>query len=101
MALIPAIIFLILEPYKNNKLVRFHSLQSIFFFVAGTVLSIAAIPISLILALVPFLGPLLSGLVWAIIYLGLPIIWLITVIKVYQGERYKLPVIGDLAEKQV
>src|SRR5690349_15714318 len=50
--IIPAIVFLVLEPYNRNRFIRFHSFQSIFFAVAWTVIWIALG----IFAHIPFLG---------------------------------------------
>ena len=93
--IIPAIVFLILEPYNKKRFVRFHSFQCLFFAVAWTVLWIALgvvghIPILgwVTLLLSPLIG--LAGLV----------IWIILVLKAYQGQMFKLPVIGDMAETQ-
>jgi uncharacterized membrane protein len=47
----------------------------------------------------PFLG-FLTLLVWPLVGLGGLIVWIILLMKANQGQMYKLPVIGDLAEKQ-
>ncbi len=98
--LVPAIIFLIIEPYKNIKFVRFHAFQMIFLCLAAFALWIAAMILAAILAFVPVLGAIIATLLFPIIWLGLFVLWIIAVLKAYQGEWYKLPVIGDLAEKQ-
>ena len=86
---ITAIIFLLIEPYKNNKFVRFHSFQSLFlgiaFFVLNTILSITIIG----LVLVPFTG--LAHLILAIV----------GGVKAYGGVEWEIPVIGGIAKKQV
>lgn len=93
--IIPAIIFLVMEPYNRNRFIRFHAFQCLFFAVAWTVLWIALS----IFAHIPFLG-WLSILIWPLILLAGFIIWIILVIKANQGQMYKLPFIGDMAEKQ-
>lgn len=85
--LISGVIFLVLE--KESRFVRFHAMQSILFGVAWIVLSIA-------LNFIPFLGWMLR----IVMGLGGFILWIFLVLKAYQGEMYKLPVIGDMAEKQ-
>jgi len=92
---IPAIIFLVMEPYNKNKFIRFHSFQCLFFTVACIVFSIAI----RILLFIPVLGWAI-GLLSLLIDLGLFILWIILLLKAYQGQMFKLPVIGDLAEKQ-
>ncbi len=74
---------------------RFHSFQCIFFAVAWTVLWIALSFVGHI----PFLG-WATILLWPLISLAGLIIWVILVLKAYQGQTFKLPVIGDRAEKQ-
>ena len=93
--IIPAIIFLVIEPYNKNRFVRFHSFQNLFFAVAWIVLWIALS----IVAHIPILG-WLTILIWPLIGLGGLILWIILLLKAYQGQMWKLPVIGDMAEKQ-
>jgi uncharacterized membrane protein len=93
--IIPAIVFLVLEPYNRRRFIRFHAFQSIFFAIAWIVLWI----ILRIIVLVPFLG-WGTVLLWPLVSLAGLIIWLILVLKAYQGQMFKLPVIGDMAEKQ-
>jgi uncharacterized membrane protein len=89
---IPAIIFLVIEPYNRIPLVRFHSFQSI-----G--LAVVAFILRLGLVFLP-LNWMLYSLLSAVIGIGLFIAWIIAIIKAYKGEFYKLPIIGDFAEKQ-
>ncbi len=93
--IIPAIIFLVMEPYNRSRFIRFHSFQCLFFAVAWTVLWIALS----IFAHIPILG-WLSILIWPLIGLAGFIIWIVLLLKANQGKMFKLPVIGDLAEKQ-
>lgn len=85
---VTGLIFFILE--KENQFVRFHAMQSIVTFGALTVVSI-------ILSFIPFIGWILG---WLLSVLGF-ILWIILMIKAYQGQRYKLPWAGNFAEKQV
>jgi uncharacterized membrane protein len=93
--IIPAIVFLVLDPYNRSRFVRFHAWQCIFFNIAWWVLWIGL----RIVVHIPLLG-FLSLLVWPLVWLGGFIVWLILLLKANQGQMYKLPVIGDLAEKQ-
>lgn len=92
---IPSILFLVLEPYNRNRFLRFHSFQNIFFAVAWLALWI----VLNIIAHIPIFG-WLTILIWPLIGLAGFVIWLILVLKAYQGQMFKLPVIGDMAEKQ-
>lgn len=85
---VTGIIFFVLE--KDNKFVRFHAMQSIIVFGAITVVDI-------ILRFIPFIGWVLS---WLLSILAL-ILWIVLMVKAYRGEKYKLPVAGNIAEKQV
>ncbi|MEA3459083.1 MAG: DUF4870 domain-containing protein [Chloroflexota bacterium] len=85
---ITGLIFLLVE--KESQFVRFHAMQSLVTFGAITVGSI-------ILGWIPFLGWALDGLI-ALLSL---VLWVILMMKAYQGERYKLPIAGDFAEKQL
>jgi len=84
---ITGLVFLLIE--KDSKFVKFHAIQSIVVFGA---LSVVAIVVSWI----PLLGSVLGGLLGI---LGL-VLWIILMIKAYQGARFKLPIAGDIAEKQ-
>jgi len=93
--IVPAIVFLVMEPYNKSRFVRFHSFQCIFFIVAMVALHIALS----FLAIVPFLV-LITFPLHALITLGTLVVLIICALKANQGQMYKLPVIGDLAEKQ-
>jgi uncharacterized membrane protein len=95
---ITGIIFLVMDPYKNEKFVRFHAFQSIFF-------SIACIVVSWVLSAL-LIGALVTGglgVAWIIlrlVQLAIFLGWLFLMYKAYNNETFKLPVIGDLAAKQ-
>jgi len=93
--IIPAIIFLVLEPYNRNRFIRFHSFQSIFFCVAVIAISIGLS----IFSFIPFIGLILLP-VHLLYGLGVFAVWIILLLKANQGQMFKLPVIGDMAEKQ-
>jgi len=96
---IPAIVFLLVAPFKRNRFIRFHSLQSIFLSIAAVVASLALKLLFLVLSLIPFLGHLLLLLISVIVFLGCVILWLVLVVKALQGDLFKLPFLGDLAAK--
>ncbi|MBI4733865.1 MAG: DUF4870 domain-containing protein [Rubrobacteridae bacterium] len=91
------LIFYLIE--KDNKFVRFHALQSLLMSGAMFVIYIALMIISAILSHVPFIGPLVSLLAWLVLMVGGFALWIILMVKAYQGEKFKLPFIGDIAEK--
>jgi uncharacterized membrane protein len=97
---IPAIIFLVLEPYNKNRTIRFHAFQSIFLNVLIIGIEIVfGIVLHILVLMLGFFG-LLAGIFWPIFGLGCLCLWLYVVISTYQGKKIVLPIIGPLAEKQ-
>jgi uncharacterized membrane protein len=94
--LIPAIFFLIVDPFKKSPYVRFHAWQSIFFFVAWAVIDIL---IGVVQNLVPS-TVFLTLTVLQLVGLAIFVVWIIVFVSAFNGKRIKLPIIGDLAEKQ-
>ncbi|HVZ83559.1 MAG TPA: DUF4870 domain-containing protein [Terracidiphilus sp.] len=90
--IIPAIIFLLVEPYNRNPFVKFHAWQNIFFFIVCIALGV----VDMMLAFIPILGFLLILAIGA----SLIAIWITCVIKALNGQKFMLPIIGPLAEKQ-
>jgi len=84
---ISGVIFIIIE--KDNKFVRFHALQAImtfgFFFILQWILGFI---------------PLIGGILIPVVAIAGLIIWILQMVKAYQGVMFKLPFIGDIAEKQ-
>lgn len=92
---ISAVLFLVLEPYNKNPNVRFHAFQSLF-----VSLGYFAVWIGLtILAFIPYLG-VAFALILPFLGLGFLVLWIVLMVKAYQGQKWVLPVIGPMAEKQ-
>lgn len=87
--IIPAIIFLAIDPYKNSSYVRFHAWQCIF-------LCIAAVALDLVLTIIPVVGWILLPFVG----LGILIVAIFAIIKALNGIRWEIPLIGKYAAKQ-
>jgi uncharacterized membrane protein len=98
--IIPAIIFLLVEPYNRNKFVRFHSFQCLFVAAALVVIDVVLMILAAILHIIPVIGWMVTAALWPIYSLAVLLLWVLLVIKAYQHQVYKLPIIGDLAEKQ-
>jgi uncharacterized membrane protein len=92
---IPAIIFLVVAPFNSNPKVKFHAWQSIFLTAAWIAIWI----VLTILTFVPFIGLFLLP-IHLVLVLGFFIVWLISIIKAFQGGKFVIPIIGPLAEKQ-
>jgi uncharacterized membrane protein len=85
---IAAIIVLVVEPYRRNRFVRFHAFQCL-------AISIILLAVDSTVLVTPVLGALFS----TIVSLAAFLLWLLCLLKAYQGIMWKLPVIGDIAEK--
>jgi uncharacterized membrane protein len=84
---ITGIIFLVID--KKRKFVRFHAWQSIMTF---GVLMVA----SLILSPIPLIGWVLGPIIWVLGF----VLWIILMVQAGTGKMWKLPLVGDWAEKQ-
>lgn len=96
---IPAIIFLVTEPYNKIRFVRFHSFQSIGLSVVWFALWIVITFVQMAVHLIPLIG-LLFVFLQLLILICMFVVWLIAIMKASKGEWYKLPFIGDFAERQ-
>ena len=82
---VTGIIFLLVE--KENKFVRFHAMQS-------TLVFVGIVAIDILLQIVPILGALV------VVFVVIPVsavLWLLLMYKAYQGEEFKLPLVGQMA----
>jgi uncharacterized membrane protein len=86
---VSGIVFLNIEPYRRDRLLRFHAWQSIYFGIAW--LALAVFPSSFLSFLWIIVAPLSCAFF---------ILWIILLVKSYQGEVFKLPILGELAQQQ-
>jgi uncharacterized membrane protein len=100
LGLLTGIVFLVLAPYNQNRLIRFHAFQSIFFQVALIAVYIVAMILSFILVFIPVLGHIMILLIYMVVGLGAFGGWLFLMYKAYNREKFVIPIIGPLAEKQ-
>ena len=102
---VSGLIFFLIE--KDSRVVKFHAMQSILFNVLVAVTGIVLWIVTFILVLIGtqlpgLLGTILSllgTLIWILFSIGLLIAWIMCLIKAFQGQYFKLPVIGNFAEK--
>jgi uncharacterized membrane protein len=86
---VTGVIFLVVE--KENRFVRFHAMQS-------TLVFACIVALDILLQIIPLLGALL------VVFLVIPasaILWLFLMFKAYQGEEFKLPVVGPIAAEKI
>jgi uncharacterized membrane protein len=99
--IITGIIFLVIDPYKSDRFVRFHAFQSLFFNVAWIALWIAWTIVGLVLgAVTKGLFFILQVPIDLLLMVGGFALWAFLMYSAYQGKMTKLPVIGALAAKQ-
>ena len=102
---IPGLIFFLIE--KDSRLVRFHAMQSILLNVAAAVLGIGLWIVWVVLAIIvgqisgalASIISLLLGLLIFVFYIAILLAVILCLVKAYQKQYFKLPVIGNFAEK--
>lgn len=94
--IIPAIIFLVAEPYKNDKFVKFHAFQCLFVAAAAFVIYFCLA----IFALIPVVGWIVGLLLFPLVGLTIFATVVFSAYKAYNNEKFELPVIGKLAAEQ-
>ena len=94
---VTGIIFLVLAPYNRNKTVRFHAFQSIFAHVAVIIIYILC---SILFGLIAVATHGLGFGLFPILSLVVVVLWLYMMYTAYNNKKVKLPLVGDLAEKQ-
>jgi uncharacterized membrane protein len=91
--LLPAVVILFLPAFRNNRFVRFHAWQSISLWVVFFILGSFALFLSNVAAAIVFL---LFGI---LISLAMLFLWIVLSLKAWQGERFELPLFGELATR--
>lgn len=97
---IPAIIFLLVEPYRSNHFVRFHSIQCLLFCLATAVVASVLRLLGLVVLWIPRIGPLFLVLIGTVSALAALLVWIVLIVKALQGEMFQLPWAGPLAEER-
>lgn len=100
LGVLTGVLFLVLEPYNRNRTIRFHAFQSIFFWVAVVVASIAMTILANLIAWLPYVGWIVVLMLWPVFGLGALAMWVMLMYKAYNNQRWVLPLIGPIAEKQ-
>lgn len=99
---ITGVLFLVIEPYKNNRFVRFHAMQSIIFCVACVVLAIVwSIVIGILVSIAGLWVLTIDLPIHWLVGLGIFAFWLFLMFQAYSNREYRIPWIGDIAAKQV
>jgi|SRR6185369_863311 uncharacterized membrane protein len=102
---VSGLVFFLIE--KDSRLVRFHAMQSLLFNVLiGVVITVMWVLFFVLLLVVSQISDVLSGifslvatLLWIAVSIGILIAWIMCLIKAYNRQYFKLPIIGNFAEK--
>ena len=94
------VIFLVLKPYNRSKLVRFHAWQSILTSIVLFAAWFVVLAVAGILRVVPWIGGPIASLLLGLFGLGMLGLWLVLMLKAYQGGSLELPWISSFAQKQ-
>ena len=99
------LIFFLIE--KDSRLVRFHAMQSILLNVLAGVIAVVVWVVWMVFFFVgSAIGDIVGGLIgiigtllWLVFFLGIAIAWILCLVKAFQSQYWKLPIIGNFAEK--
>ena len=99
------LIFFLIE--KDSRLVRFHAMQSILLNVLAGIVAVVIWIVWMVFFFVgAAIGDLIGGLIslvstllWLVFFLALAVAWIMCLVKAYQFQYWKLPIIGNFAEK--
>ena len=102
---VSGLIFFLME--KDSRLVRFHAMQSILFNVLLAIVGFVFWILTFVLVIVgasigDVIGTifsLLATLLWVVFSVGILIAWILCLVKAFQSQYFKLPIIGNFAEK--
>ncbi len=86
LTILPAILFLVLEPYNRSRFIRFHAFQCIALSVCGFASSVVVV--------IPIIGWLVGIVMTPVLF----VCWILCMYNAYQGKLFKLPVLGQFAE---
>lgn len=92
---ITGIVILLVE--KDDKFIRFHAMQSTLVFGA---IFVADIILGAVIGAVPILN-LINSLFNTLVFIVALIVWIVSMLKAFQGQMFKWPVVGNFAEKQI
>jgi uncharacterized membrane protein len=102
---VSGLVFFLIE--KESRLVRFHAMQSILLNIVVVVVGFLLWIVTFIFVVIGMQLPdimgslmwLVATLIWLVYCVGILIAWVMCLIRAYQNQYFKLPVIGNMAEK--
>jgi|SRR5579863_7614086 len=98
---ITGVVFLVLDPYKANRFVRFHAMQSVLFSIACVIISIVwSIGVGILVSIAGYWVLTIDVPLRLVFGLGIFVLWLYVMFQAYSQREYRIPWIGDIAAKQ-
>jgi uncharacterized membrane protein len=97
LTIVTGVLFLVIAPYSQNKTIRFHAFQAIFLGIAWFVFLVV---LGIFTAALSFMGWFFILALHRLVYLAFLALIVMLMYKAYNNEKWVLPVIGPLAEKQ-
>lgn len=97
LGIVTGLIFFLIE--KKSDVVRFHAAQAIVFSIAVFVLMIALNIFQFVLYQISWGLGGIFGLLSTLVWLATFVLWIVLLVKGYSGEKWKLPIVGDIAER--
>jgi uncharacterized membrane protein len=100
LGIITGVLFLVLEPYRRDRFVRFHAMQSILYFVAAVAFNILwSIMVGILMSISGWIA-FVSFPIRMLISLGLFGLWLFLMFQAYNQREFSIPILGAIAKKQ-
>ena len=90
---VTGLIFILIE--KDNKDVKFHAWQALFLGIAV----FAAYIVIMVIGFIPYVG-MIAIVLNLVVWVGFLVVWIMAMVKAYQGQKWLIPVIGPMAEQQ-
>jgi uncharacterized membrane protein len=100
LGIITGILFLVLEPYRRDRFVRFHAMQSILYFVAAVAFNIVwSIMVGFLLSISGWIA-FVSFPIRMLISLAMFGLWLFLMFQAYNQREFSIPILGAIAKQQ-
>jgi len=89
----------VLTDLKRDPFLRYHGWQALFWGIAWFVLWVGLSVVGTVLSFVPFLGVLFSFLAGTLLFLAWVVLSVLYAVRAYQGQRFEIPVVTNAARK--
>jgi uncharacterized membrane protein len=99
LTIIGFVVAIVIHSGKKTALGAFHLRQMLGFIIVGLCVGIAVGISAAILAFIPIVGPILIFLLWAALWVGGLVLWVLGLIAAIQGKQTPVPIIGEPIQK--